>query len=87
MYMECVNVKKKVKWQILCYMSITNKQKERVEINMKRQERATTGKKNETTLYFNILNGTFFCFLNDFHLTLSLQMVQLTVPPDLHTIT
>ena len=23
MYMVCVNVKKKVKWQILCYMSIT----------------------------------------------------------------
>ena len=65
-----------------------NKQKERVETNlMKRQERATTGKKNEKTLYFNILNGTFFCFLNSFHLTLSLQMVQLTVPPDLHMIT
>ena len=40
-----------------------NKQKERVETNlMTRQERATTGKKNEKTLYFNILNGTFFCF-------------------------
>lgn len=66
-----------------------NKQKERVERNfMTRQERATTGKKKkEKTLYFNILNGPFFCFLNNFCLTLSLQMVRLAVPPDLHMTT
>lgn len=67
-----------------------NKQKERVETNfMTRQERATTGKKKkkEKTLYFNILNGPFFCFLNNFRLTLSPQMVQLAVPPDLHMTT
>lgn len=61
--------------------------KQRVETNiMMRQERMTTGK-NDENLNFNVLNGTSFCFLNNFHLTLSLQMVQLTVPPDLHMIT